>query len=420
MFETSLRTDGQRRLAEVGSADLLIGIPSYKNEQTIAHVLEAAAHGAETHYPNLRSALAVVDGGSSDETVRIALNLALPPAIRRVVTTYQGIQGKGSAVRAIFEIARAVGAKACVVFEADLASLTRDWVQRLAAPILSREYDCAIPIYARPLVEGAVNDILAYPLTRLLYGVDVREPMAGDLAVSGELAAKLHDRDVWETDVARHGIDVWITTVAINENLRMCQVPLTPKIENKREAAVAIDPGFVQSVGTLFRMMEIYRRRWSETRPLRAVSCCGENPLLENQRLTGAITIDMLNDAFHSGARRCRRLWRSTLAPMNFQAIDDLVDKPRGATRFEGDLWARAVFDFAVVYNKGENDPDKVAAALLPLYYARIATILRETNARLDAVEQVVQAQAQTFVEQKPYLLHRWQTYVPWAVDGVR
>jgi hypothetical protein len=38
----------------------------------------------------------------------------------------------------------------------------------------------------------------------------------------------------------------------------------------------------------------------------------------------------------------------------------------------------------------------------------------------LDAVEKAVQAQAKCFVDQKPYLLRRWETYVPWAVDGVR
>ena len=323
-------------------------------------------------------------------------------------------------MRAIFEIARTVGAKVCVVLEADLESLTPEWIQKLAQPILDREYDYAIPAYARPLVEGAVNDILAYPLTRLLYNVDVRQPMAGDFAISGELAGKLHDRDVWETDIARHGIDIWITTIAINENIRMCQVPLSPKIENKREAAVAFDPGFVQSVGTLFRMMEIYRRRWPETRPLRGVPVCGEDDTPQNQRLTGAITIEMLGDAFQSGTRRYRRFWRSILSPGNFDQVIELFNKARGATHFSPELWAQVVFDFAVVYNKGENDPDKVAAALLPLYYARIATILRETNAKLDAVEKVVQAQAQVFAEHKRYLLHRWQTYVPWAVDGVR
>ncbi|MEW5719090.1 MAG: glycosyltransferase [Chloroflexota bacterium] len=420
MMETALRANGQRRLAELGVADVLIGIPSYKNAATIGYVMDMAAKGAQTHFPLLRSVIAVVDGGSSDETVPIASTRALPPSMRRIVTTYQGIQGKGSAVRAIFEIARVIGAQVCIVLEADLESLTPEWIQRLAQPILSREHDYAIPAYARPLVEGAVNDILAYPLTRLLYNVDVRQPMAGDFAISGELAGKLHDRDVWETDIARHGIDIWITTVAIIENIRMCQVALTPKIENKREAAVAFDPGFVQSVGTLFRMLEIYRRRWFEARPIRSVSTCGGEIAQKDQRLTGAITIEMLSDAFQSGTRRYRRFWRNILAPANYDAVIELFNKPRGAKHFSPELWAQVVFDFAVVYNKGENDPDKVAAALLPLYYKRIATILRETNAKLDAVEQVIQAQAQVFAEYKPYLVRRWETYVPWAADGVR
>ncbi|MBI4790429.1 MAG: glycosyltransferase [Chloroflexi bacterium] len=420
MFETSLRTDGQRRLSEIGVADLLVGIPSYKNAHTIGHVVEAAGDGLLAHFPNLRPVIAVVDGGSSDETVHIAANRPLPPTVRRIITTYQGIQGKGSAVRAIFEIARVLGVKACIVLEADLTSLTRDWIQKLATPILNGEYDLAIPNYARPLVEGGVNDIIGYPLTRLLYGVDIREPMAGDFAISGPLAVKLQNRDVWETDVARHGIDIWLTTIAINENIRMCQVRLGTKIEDKKEVAIAIDPTFIQIVGTMFRMMDIYRKRWPEPKPVRTVPFHGNGTFPTATRLTGAITIDMLNDAFHSAARRYRRLWRTILAPSSVHQVIELANRPRGATHFDADLWARVVFDCAVVYNKGENDPDKVVAGLLPLYYARIATILRETGAKLEQVEKAVQDQAQQFAGEKKYLIHRWETYVPWAVDGVR
>lgn len=420
MFDSSLRPDGQRRLAQLGVADILIGIPTYKNAVTIAQVMENAARGAQMYLPTLRSTIAVVDGGSADETVSVASTVMLPPAIRRLVTTYQGIQGKGSAVRAIFEIARTIGARVCIILEADLVSLTPEWMPKLAMPILSSEYDYVVPLYARPITESAINDLLAYPLTRLLYSVDVRQPMAGDWAVSGKVANLLYERDVWETDVARHGIDIWITTLAINENIPMCQAPLGPKIEHKRESAVAFDPGFVQVVGTLFRMLEIYRKRWVETRPMRIVPFCGEQVILKEQRLIGDLTVDKLTEAFQSGVRRYRRFWRTILLPTNFDAVIELFNKPRGATRFPADLWARVVFDFAVVYNQGESDPDKVAAALLPLYYARLATLLRETNAKIEVVEQAVQAQARVFEEQKPYLVYRWQNYVPWELGGVR
>ncbi len=420
MFETSLRLDGQRRLSEIGVADLLVGIPSYKNAHTIGHVVETAGDGMLAHFPNLRPVIAVVDGGSSDETVHVALNRPLPPTVRRVITTYQGIQGKGSAVRAIFEMSRSLGVKACLVFEADLTSLSRDWVQHLAAPILSGAYDLAIPNYARPLAESGVSDIIAYPLTRVLYGVDLRNPMPGDFAISGALAATFHDRDVWETDVARHGIDIWMSTVAINENLRMCQVRLGTKIEDKREGAIAIDPTFIQIVGTVFRLMDIYRRRWPELKPVRTVPFYGNYVPPEPSRLTGGLTIDMLSDAFHSASRRYRRLWRTILAPTNADDVIELANRPRGGTHFPADLWARVVYDAAVVYNKGENDPDKVVAGILPLYYARVATILRETGARYEAVEKEIQDQVKAFADQKQYLVYRWETYVPWGMDGVR
>jgi hypothetical protein len=57
MFETSLRMDGQRRLSEIGVADLLVGIPSYKNAETIGHVVETAGDGMLMHFPNLRLSL---------------------------------------------------------------------------------------------------------------------------------------------------------------------------------------------------------------------------------------------------------------------------------------------------------------------------------------------------------------------------
>jgi hypothetical protein len=337
-----------------------------------------------------------------------------------VITTYQGIQGKGSAVRAIFEMGRALGAKACIILEADLTSLTRDWIQRLAAPILSGEYDLVLPNYARPLVEGGVTDIIAYPMMRMLYNVDVRQPMPGDLAVSSALAAKFHDRDVWETDVARHGIDIWMTTVAMNEHIRTCQVRLGVKMEDKREVPIAIDPTFIQIVGTIFRMMDIYHKRWPDSKPTRSIPFYATAPVPEPTRLLGAINADMLNDAFISAGRRYRRLWRAMLAPGNVEEVIELANKPRGGMHFAGELWARVVFDAAVIYSKGENDPDKVVAGLLPLYYARVATILRETGGKYEAIEKAVQEQALFFEQEKQYLVHRWHTYVPWAVDGVR
>ncbi len=420
ILEASLKAEAQRRVADIGAAELLVGIPTYKNAHSLTHLLDAVSAGIKKSFPQFRAVIAVVDGGSSDETTAIASAHALAPNIRRVIAPYQGTPGKGSAVRAIFEISRALKARAAVVLEADLASITPEWVPQLVAPILSGGYELAIPAYARPLVDGGMSDLIAYPILRALFNSDVRTPMPGDFAMAGSLAARMHARDVWETDVARHGIDIWLTMVAVTENIPTCQVRLGTKLHDARQVASLSDPSFIQAVGTLFRLMEIYHRRWSATNPPRAIPFYGNGSAPDGARLAGQVAQELLVEAFLAGAKRYRRFWRALLAPTHYAEIFDLANKPNGATHVPAELWARIVFDFAVVYNKGETDPDKVAAALLPIYYARVATIQRETHARADELDRAVHAQAQVFAENKPYLLQRWERYVPWLGEGVR
>ncbi|MBI4671862.1 MAG: glycosyltransferase [Chloroflexi bacterium] len=421
MLETSFRVDAQRRLAEIGSADIVVGIPTYKNARTIANVMRVAAEGLARDCGALKSVLTVIDGGSPDDTVAAANQVTLPPRVKRLVMPYQGVQGKGSAVRALFEMARFMHARAVVILEADLQSITPDWVTRLVRPILDKQYELAVPYYLRPLPDGAMTDLLAYPLTRLLYGADVRQPMGGEYAVSADLAYKLSMRDVWETDVARHGVDIWLTTVAINESVKMCQVYLGVKLDDSRELLLSFDPTFVQAMGTLFRMIDIYKRRWMDGMQQRSAPFYGNGYVADPPRAwMPGVTAAALGDAFVAGTRRYQRLWRTALTPSTRLAIKELSEAPGGATNFGAKLWARTVYDFTTVYNQGEGDPDKIVAALLPLYYARCATIMRETNLQPEAVEKAVLAQAQEFATEKPYLVNLWNAYVPWAWEGVR
>jgi len=421
MIETSLRLDAQRRLADVGMADVVVGIPTYKHARTLAHLMKTVAEGLSRDFNGLKSVITVVDGGSPDETVTVANQVPLPAGVKRLVTSYQGVQGKGSAVRAIFEIARGLRARVIIILEADLQSITSDWVSKLARPILDQQYQLAIPHYIRPLPDGAMTDLLAYPITRLLFGADVRQPMGGEYALSAELAHRLTLRDVWETDVARHGIDIWLTSVAINDNIKTCQVRLGVKLDDSRELLLSFDPTFVQAIGTLFRLMDIYKRRWQDSQQTRPTPFFGNGvPLEPLPPWIPSVTSAALADAFISGSRRYVRLWRTALTPSTRNAIRELSEAPDGATHFGAKLWARTVYDFSTVYNQGEGDPDKIVAALLPLYYARCASLMRETAMEPEAVELAVQEQANQFAIEKPYLVHLWETYVPWAWEGVR
>jgi hypothetical protein len=109
------------------------------------------------------------------------------------------------------------------------------------------------------------------------------------------------------------------------------------------------------------------------------------------------------------------------LADADYSAVLEMLSKPGKDVRFPDDLWARVVYDFTVVYNKGEGDPDKVAQALLPLFYIRTMSHMSETEGmRSREREPFVQEQVRAFVRQRSYLWDRWVTYVSWLDEGTR
>ncbi|MFQ6057440.1 MAG: glycosyltransferase [Anaerolineae bacterium] len=415
--ETALRPDARRRIREIREADIVIGIPSYKNAKTIKQVMHVAAEGALHYFPSLKPVLVVADGMSTDDTVQVATETTLPA--QKIVTSYQGLMGKGSALRAILEVARDLKARACLVMDADLRSITPQWVQQLATPILDGDYDFVTPYYSRHQHEVAINDLIAYPLTRALYGVDLRQPLGGEVALSRELVEFFLERDVWETDVARFGIHIWMTTLAINEGWRLCQTTLGTKTHDFKDPTVGFEPKFLQVVGTLFRMLSIYRRRWPKITGSKPVPLRGGLEPVEPEPIPAMR--DALWEACQKGVKRFKRSWRAILTPDNLAAVSHIVaqeeppfDRAQDKS-FPPDLWAKVVFDFAVVYNKGEGDPDKVVLALLPLYYARKVSLFAETEGMTyEEVEQLIQAQARAFLDLKPYLMERWDTYLPW------
>ncbi|HDH10171.1 MAG TPA: glycosyltransferase, partial [Chloroflexi bacterium] len=261
-YATALREDARQRIAEIGQADILVGIPSYNNAHTIGHVVRMAAEGMVKYFPEMKPVLINSDGSSSDGTREVVLSTPVPRGVSVIATEYQGISGKGSAFRAIFETARALGVKVCVVVDSDLRSITPDWIERLAGPIIKEDYDYVTPFYNRHKYDGTITNNICYPMTRMLYGLDIRQPIGGDFGFAADLLDHYLGQDVWETDVARFGIDIWMTTTAINVGARICQAHLGVKIHEAKDPAATLGPMFRQVVGTLFGMMVKYEARW--------------------------------------------------------------------------------------------------------------------------------------------------------------
>lgn len=410
-FSTALRDQARRRIEQMGEADIVVGIPSYNAQDTIAHVVATAARGLSRYYPRLRSLIMVSDGGSVDDTREVASEVDTTTfENEKIVTIYRGLPGKGSAVRAIFEAAVMLKARLVVLLDADLRSITPEWIPNLVEPVLEHGYDFVAPYYARYRLDGTITNTIAYNLTRALFGKRIRQPIGGDFALSRPLVrACVEEEDVWMTDVARFGVDIWLTTMAIVRGFRVVQTYLGVKIHDVKDPAEHLTPMFRQVVGTIFSLMEVHESFWMHIRGSEEV------PLLRPYPIVGKpepfeISVPALLEYFRLGLKNFGPVWRQIVGREAYRQIRQLASLPPENFHFPPELWVRVVYDFAVAYHEAPRQRLKLVDLMVPLYNARVASLVRELRDLPDEeVEDYFEAQALIFEEMKPYLIRRWK-----------
>ena len=419
MYESTLGPETRQRIRQIGRCDVLIGIPSHRNGRTIGETVHAVVDGISAYLYDQRVVLMNADGGSSDNTTRHVSDISVPPNVEKIVGLYEGTNGKGTAIRSIFEAAAELQAKAVLVVEARAPGITPEWIPSLLTPILSCN-DVALASYQRSAYSSALSDNLLYPFLRVFYNADLREPFANEFALSGAMAADLAGRDVWETDITRFGVNVWIAIQALAEGRRVVQVGLGQRGENAGEPGLPMDARFLHTVGTLFRLLAVHHRIWQqENVTVRHIPCvsggCPDEPINCDD------CVPALLAALREGKERYAEEWRRVLHPDIYAHVLEVCRQPAELFCFPAELWARVIMDFAVVYNQGEGDPDKVAEALLPIFYGRTAAYVRQAKGlslkqREALVDPIVHAM-ETF---KPRFVERWESYEPWTDDMAR
>src|SRR5690606_15238626 len=115
----ALRENVHMWVDKIHSADILVGIPCFNNEDTIGYVVEQVGKGLAQYFPDARTAIFVSDGGSLDDTREQAYQAPVPEQVMKRVTIYRGMPGKGSSLRAVFEVATLLKVKAVAVVDSD-------------------------------------------------------------------------------------------------------------------------------------------------------------------------------------------------------------------------------------------------------------------------------------------------------------
>src|SRR4051794_7857309 len=331
---TTLTPAIREEIARLGHADIMVGIPSFKNAATIGYVVRAAHAGLVQYFPELKPVLVNSDAGSTDGTQRVVIETEPPDYVEsilltrptnrldRVTLTYpeiDGVGGKGAALRTIFEIAAALEVQALVVVDSDLRSIVPEWIELLAGPILKGGYDFVAPLYARYKYDGTITNTVTYPLTRALYGNRIRQPIGGDFGVSGDLVRHYLELDDWTEDISRFGIDIWMTTSALTGGYAVCQARLGAKVHDPKDPGADLGPMFRQVVGTILRLAATHPENWLSIHGSHDIPAYGFERIIDPPPLEGN-TIPVLT-LLHTGSLTLADTWRGMFAPQNADTV---------------------------------------------------------------------------------------------------
>jgi hypothetical protein len=394
------------KIEQIDAADLVVGILANLDQESVATVQEAL----RTLHGDLRIVILLGDASSFPANAGTAssgkgpqLTLVPWPPVG-VDTSGTPAQSISDAYLSLFAAGRRLGAQAGCIIASKLEAVTPQWVCNLMQPVLETGFDLAAPHYARRKFEGLLNVSIISPLIRCLYGRRLQNPLGPDLGFSRALFEMLG-----RNDGNAHRIHplASLATVAICDNLRVCQVHVGPRILPPTDWT-NISSLLVQALGPVFLAMERNAACWQKTRGSIPVSGFGE-PLTASPE-TATVDVNQLLNSFQLGNRDLQEIWGLVLPPATLLELRKLTRLTPEQFEMPDELWARIVYDFALAHRLRTINREHLLRSMTPLYLGWAAGYAKEMEAADEAaVERRLERLSNAYEITKPYLVSRWR-----------
>ncbi len=380
----------------MNETDIVVGILSKNVEATILHVLNVVSEGLHKHFSEYEKTIIVSDGFSSDKTVELA-NLFQPyNGIRKLVTHDLTKGGKGAGARTIFMMAKEANAKAVVLIDGDLLSIKPEWIREFISPILYGRADLVVPYYIRDKYDGVITNNLVYPFTRAVYGLDIRQPIAGEYGLSKNLYEMLLEHSLFPLDF---GIDIFIVTTAAANQMEIREGIFSLKIHESTTRYLQPEqfliPMFRQVTGKMFELASYYENYWKNNR--KRLHKRNTKSFLGQKPIPTRVDIDKMRKYFEREYKSMKNIIDKVLPPEIMKKLSEMD--------MDAETWAEVVYNFAKYYKVADERHTSIEA-LKTLWLLRFITYANEVkDMEWNEAEEVIQRQARIFEDKMDYFV---------------
>jgi len=383
---------------KIKRAEIVVGIPSYNEADTISNVVRQVDAGLEKYFRNRKKVIINTDNNSPDKTGKVFLGTKTKtPKI--YISTSPGIRGKGNNFHNLFLKIKNLGAEAATSIDADIKSITAEWVKCLLEPITAG-YDYVSPLYLRDKNDGTITNHICYPLAYGLLGYNIRQPIGGDVGFSKRLVEYWLNQK-WTEPVRNYGIDIFMTLNTIKGGFKLGQANLGSKIH--KPSAPKLGNMFLEVIDTLFKFLSENKNLWQKEINLRTLPliCDAKNKAAYQQL---SIDNEVIEEKAISEFQENYKYIKKYISQELRSQLEEMFLRKK-SLKITLDLWPKIVYQLFYLYDINSSNTS-IIKFLRALYFGRIVSFIKETSGKTqEESEKIIQKQALYFFEKRNYLL---------------
>jgi len=374
--------------------EIMVAIPTYNEAESIAEITKTVDEGLRKYFPNKKALIVNIDSNSPDNTRKIFLSTKTRTPKHCIKTP----KGKGKSLRELFKyFLKTESAEVLMLLDANVETASPRWVRNLITPIL-KGFDHVFPIYDRHEYDASITNQLAYPVMRGVLGIDIRQPIAGETAMSRKAVDRLNSR-TWPQSANKHGIDILASLSSSFAELRIAQSYLGERYHDTTEEKIS--DLFEDIASTLFEKLDKHTHVWKDKIRVR------RPPLFfKGSRRSKFQPAEIAYKSYHESAieefKKHKNDIKKIVSAEMYKKLNAMF-KPKSTLKITAKDWTEIVFDFV---KASKLSAPKRAKALRPLYFGRFITFYRSYLDKSHKVsERAIIEQADLFYKNRKRLI---------------
>lgn len=393
------------------SRDIVVGLLARNESDHVSLPLTKSFEGLTQTYPGVSSVIAYC--GPESLVANKEHFLDLPSPVPKVfLGAPDGPDSRLRSLKNLMAYAKSVSAKVILTIDADIATVKRTWIGRLAAPVISGQASMTAPFYHSLKFDTPVTSLLAYPLFRALFGRRIRQPFRCDRAFSAELNDVFLAHGNWPVAKPFPMTEMTLTVLAISQKAKICQSFMAnPRIgASLPPLDTTTTVLFIDVCRSLFDLIIEYPELWlnvTRSRPTPVTGTDLTSPVTPARTLASP---SQFLESLRRVVSRDAKFWSTTFMGTYDHLFRALAYDDYRLLHVDSAEWANLIFDSALAYRRlDEPGRETLLESLSAVFLGRLVTWIRDAAGfSLGQMEAESEIEARVFESAKSRLVEGW------------